>query len=130
MVHKHKRGGTDCAYQYTLHGWPSHSKDVPVELAHYFQRQYELSIHLGCLMCGSRVIVPDNGLAERVVQTLNRALKYAKADGGAVKQKLAQFLLAYINAPHSLTNETPAMLFMGWPLRKCLDLSTVRYFSR
>ena len=58
------------AFQYTLHGWPSHSKDVRVELAPYFQRRNELSIHLGCLMWGGRVIVPHK-LCSLILHQLN-----------------------------------------------------------
>ena len=64
----------------------------------------------------------SNGLAERIVQTLKHALKSAKTDSGTIQQKLARFLLAYRNAQHSMTNETPAMLFVGRPLRTRLDL--------
>ena len=55
----------------------------------------------------------SNGLAERFVQILKHALKSAKTDNGTIfiQQELTRFLLAYRNAQHSVTNETPAMLF-------------------
>jgi hypothetical protein len=63
-----------------------------------------------------------NGLAERFVQTLKNALKSAQRDAGTMKKKLANFLLTYRNTPHTTTNETPAQLFIGRPLRMRLDL--------
>ena len=39
-----------------------------------------------------------------------------------VQKSLDRFLLAYRNSPHSMTKETPAMLFMGPSLRSRLDL--------
>jgi len=58
-----------------------------------------------------------NGQAENFVKRLKNALKSAKYNGGTVKHKLARFLLAYRNAPHSVTAVTPATLFLGRPLR-------------
>ena len=39
-----------------------------------------------------------------------------------VKEKLAKFLIAYRNTPHSTTGESPAQLLLGRPLRPRLDL--------
>ena len=39
-----------------------------------------------------------------------------------VKEKLAKFLIAYRNTPHSTTGESPAQLLLGRPLRTRLDL--------
>ena len=39
-----------------------------------------------------------------------------------VKEKLAKFLTAYRNAPHSTTGVSPARLLLGRPLRTRLDL--------
>lgn len=63
-----------------------------------------------------------NGLAERLVQSLKNALKSAKHDAGTLKRKLANWLLVYRNTPHTTTNETPAQLFLGRPLRMRIDL--------
>uniref|UniRef100_A0A5S6QH47 RNA-directed DNA polymerase n=1 Tax=Trichuris muris TaxID=70415 RepID=A0A5S6QH47_TRIMR len=40
-------------------GWPS----VPLEdhFQPFVRRQYELSCHLGCLLCGNRVVIPEAG---------------------------------------------------------------------
>ena len=54
-----------------------------------------------------------NGQAERFVQTFKQAMKAAKGDLGAVKLHIAKFLLAYRNATHATTGESPAMLLLG-----------------
>ena len=48
-------------------------------------------------------------------------MKAAKGDLGAVKVHLAKFLLAYSNATHTTTVESPAMLLLGRGLTTCLD---------
>ena len=62
-----------------------------------------------------------NGLAERFVQTFKRSMKSMKNEEMSLNKKIANFLLLYRNAPHSITNETPE-LFHGRNLRTCLDL--------
>ena len=62
----------------------------------------------------------SNGLAERFVQTFKQGLKAARK--GSTQTKLANFLLAYRNAPHSTTGVSPATLFRGHNLRSRLDL--------
>lgn len=64
----------------------------------------------------------SNGLAERHVQNVKKALKKMEGDPGSLVQKLSKFLLAYRNAAHSLTNETPAQLFLKRSLRTKLSL--------
>ncbi|VDI71497.1 Hypothetical predicted protein [Mytilus galloprovincialis] len=63
-----------------------------------------------------------NGLAERFVQTFKQSLKAMRGENADLNKKLANFLLAYRNTPHTTTNETPAKLFMGRNLRNRLDL--------
>ncbi|GFR69981.1 polyprotein [Elysia marginata] len=63
-----------------------------------------------------------NGIAERMVQSFKNAMKAAKHDKGTIHLKLARFLLAYRNAPHSTTGETPATLMFGRRLRTKLDI--------
>ena len=42
-------------FQYTMSGWPS----IPdQQLMPYYRRKYELSVECGCLLWGSRVIIP------------------------------------------------------------------------
>ena len=61
-----------------------------------------------------------NGLAERAVQTLKRGVKKMKS--GTLSDKIARFLFAYRNTPHSTTGVSPAELLMGRKLRSPLDL--------
>lgn len=63
-----------------------------------------------------------NGLAERFVQTFKQSLKASRKEDILLKQKIAKFLLAYRNAAHATTGQTPVMLFMGRNLRSRLDL--------
>lgn len=63
-----------------------------------------------------------NGLAERMVKTFKNAMKSAKNDKGTIYTKLSKFLLAYRNAPHASTNETPSFLMFGRRLRTPLDI--------
>ena len=63
-----------------------------------------------------------NGLAERLVQTFKQALRAMFQSSKPVKEKLAKFLIAYRNSPHSTTGESPAQLLLGRPLRTRLDL--------
>ncbi len=60
-----------------------------------------------------------NGLAERFVQSLKNALHAMTHEKLTLSQKLHNFLFAYRNATHVTT---PAMLFLGRPLRSRLDL--------
>lgn len=62
-----------------------------------------------------------NGLAERFVQSFKAAMKASRKDSGSITKKLANFLLAYRNAPHATTNEPPAKLFVGRKLPSRLD---------
>ena len=61
-----------------------------------------------------------NGLAERAVQTVKRGVKKTKS--GTLSDKIARFLFAYRNTPHSTTGVSPAELSMGRKLRSPLDL--------
>ncbi|XP_061152316.1 uncharacterized protein K02A2.6-like [Syngnathus typhle] len=63
-----------------------------------------------------------NGLAERFVQTFKQSMKASRREEVPLQQKIANFLLAYRNTPHTTTGQSPAMLFMGRNLRSRLDL--------
>ncbi|XP_046562530.1 uncharacterized protein K02A2.6-like [Haliotis rubra] len=63
-----------------------------------------------------------NGQAERLVQSFKQSMRASENSDGNVEKKVAQFLLAYRAAPHCVTNETPAKLFLGRELRTRLDL--------
>ena len=62
-----------------------------------------------------------NGLAERCVQSFKNAMK-SETEVKSLNIKLARFLLAYRNTPHSTTGEPPSQLFLGRRLRTRLDL--------
>ena len=63
-----------------------------------------------------------NRLAERFIQSLKQAMKLAKHNKGTLHTKLARFLFSYINAPHSTTHETPAVLMFGCKLCSHLNI--------
>ena len=54
-----------------------------------------------------------NGLAERAVQTFKQALRSMYQSSKPVKEKLAKFLIAYRNTPHSTTGVSPAQVLLG-----------------
>ena len=56
------------------------------------------------------------------MQSFKMAIKSATIDSGSLHEKISSFLLAYRNAPHATTNESPAKLFLGRNLRSRLDL--------
>ena len=59
--------------------------------------------------------------AERCVQSFKSAMK-SETEVKPLNIKLATFLLAYRNTPHSTTGETPSQRFLGRRLRTRLDL--------
>ena len=63
-----------------------------------------------------------NGLAERAVQTFKQAFRSMHQSSRPVKEKLAKFLIAYRNTPHSTAGVSPTQLLFGRPLRTRLDL--------
>ena len=71
--------------------------------------------------CSAPYHPSTNGQAERFVQTLKQAVRAARSDTGSAQAKLDRFLLAYRNAAHAVTGESPAALFMRRQLRIRLD---------
>ena len=67
-----------------------------------------------------------NGMVERFVRTVKKALRTSVAEGENWKAILPDFLLAYRNTPHASTGVSPAQLFLGRKLRDKLSLSTGR----
>ena len=63
----------------------------------------------------------SNGIAERFVQTLKKA-RLAMKGKLSLSDNLNKFLIMYRNSPHTLTNEPPALLLIGWRFRMRLDL--------
>ena len=64
----------------------------------------------------------SNGLVERFVQTLKRALKAGGKDGKSIQHRLAEFLFEYRATPHATTNTSPSELLMKRKLRTRFDL--------
>ena len=56
--------------KYVQHGWPEHVDDL--DLKPYFPRRCELSLHNGCLLWGSRVVIPPRG-REEILQLLHES---------------------------------------------------------
>ena len=63
----------------------------------------------------------SNGLAKRCVWSFKSAMK-SETEVKPLNIKLATYLLAYRNTPHSTTGETASQLFLGRRLRTRLDL--------
>ena len=64
----------------------------------------------------------SNGLAERFVQTLKRAMKASAKDGKTLPHRLAEFLFTYRSTPHATTNVSPSELFQQRKLRTRFNL--------
>ena len=45
-------------YDFVLNGWPNSGSDMPDALKPYYQRKDQLSIEQGCLLWGTRVVIP------------------------------------------------------------------------
>ena len=56
--------------KYVQHGWPEHVDDL--DLKPYFPRRCELSLHDGCLLWGSRVVIPPRE-REEILQLLHES---------------------------------------------------------
>ena len=61
-------------------------------------------------------------MAERFVRTFKQSMKASKQDGRSISHRLENFLLTYHTTPHSITNSTPASLFLGRDIRTRFDL--------
>jgi len=64
----------------------------------------------------------SNEVAERVVQTVKKALRAGLREDVPLEQALATFLLQYRNTPQATTGMSPSMLFLNRSLRTRLDL--------
>ena len=63
-----------------------------------------------------------NGAAERMVQTMKKALRVGHQEGLPLEQSLASFLLRYRTTPQATTGVSPCSLFVGRDLRARLHL--------
>ena len=96
------------------------SDDGPQFIAHEFQ---QFARNNGIRHIRSSPYHPaSNGAAERVVQTVKRALIAGEKEGLSMEKALATFLLRYRNTPHATTGTAPSWLFLYRSLRTRLDL--------
>ena len=72
----------------------------------------------------------SNGLAERGVQTLKKALVSNKMNANNMQSRLHNFLLAHRSTPSSATGRTPSELFIGRRIKTRLDLIKPTYPER
>ena len=65
-----------------------------------------------------------NGAVERLVRTFKQSMKAALKSGASttLQCQLQNFLLSYRTTPHTTTQKTPAVPFLGQQLRTRLDL--------
>lgn len=62
-----------------------------------------------------------NGFAVHFVQSLKQSLKAMGGEKLPLQEKIANFLLAYRNATHATTGQSPATLFKARSFCLCLD---------
>ena len=72
--------------QFVLHGWPSVVEDNTLKL--YFTRRNELSVHAGCVLWGSRIIIPPQG-REEVMNILRETPWHQQNEGISTKLRMA-----------------------------------------
>ena len=72
---------------FTLNGWPD--RDRPPEWEPFYKRRHELSVEDGCLLWGSRVVIP-----ERIKSAIPKMLHIAH-QGAAAMKRLARGYLWY-----------------------------------
>jgi len=63
----------------------------------------------------------SNGVVERLVQTVRKAMKAATGCGKDLQQVLSGFLLIYCTTPHTTTHDTLVKLFLNRQLRTRLN---------
>ena len=69
----------------------------------------------------------SNGLAEKAVQTFNKAMKITMGD---IDDRIARFLFQYRIIPHATTGQSPAQLLLKCQPRSALDLMVPDVDSR
>lgn len=66
----------------------------------------------------------QNGMVERAMQTINRAMQAATLDGISYHQALAESVRAHNNAAHRVTNVVPSDLMFARKVRRSLPLAS------
>jgi len=69
-------------------------------------------------MCVAPYHPASNGLAERMVQTLEKSLHASHVAGTPLAKSLATFLFKYRTTPHTTTGVSPCSLIMGFSMKK------------
>ena len=64
----------------------------------------------------------SNGQAERYVQIVKNGLESNYCNNKTLKERLFDFLTSYRSTPHTVTNGTPAEMFIGRNIRTRIDL--------
>ncbi|KAJ8881024.1 hypothetical protein PR048_017497 [Dryococelus australis] len=121
-----------------LKGWPSGNQGE--ECLQFVRKQHEFIVHRGCILLGTRIVIPlegqlclvawprqgcrtdcptSNRQAERMVQTTEEMLQRIK--GSDLARKIARLLLTQHVTPNATTGSSPAELLMGRCLQTCLD---------
>lgn len=115
---------------FDLHGYPETMKSdngPPFNSDEY--RKY----------CISRGITPvftwpltpqQNGMAERAMQTINKAMQSASVEGKDYRTALAAAVRAHNSATHRVTNEVPSDVMFARKLRRSLPLTSSALYSR
>ena len=65
--------------QFAYHGWPESCPNEKLKL--FWQKRHELSIYDGCLLWSSRVVVPDQGRWQILLEKLGEGVCLVARDG-------------------------------------------------
>lgn len=65
----------------------------------------------------------QNGMAERAMQSIGKAMKSASVEGGDFRSALAEAMKAHNSAAHRITNEVPNDVMFGRRIRNSLPLA-------
>ena len=94
---------------------------------------YKFKSYLASLGITQKFTAPyhpaTNGLAERMVQTLKKALRAMRQDNLSRSEELYKLLLQYRKMNHSVTGESPAKLMLGHEIRTKIDLIKPEFTS-
>ena len=93
------------------------ARSLSDEMLHFMKRHGIQHTHV------PRYHPASNGEAERYVQILKQALRTSKIEPGkSLQLRLSSFLFSYRNAPHTVTGQNPAELFLKRTPRTRLSL--------